>query len=69
MARLNLILDFSAWTNFMRTNADIRTLYPHPTVAELNVVLKQYNGVHKPGTRNIIFETEEDALAFKLKYG
>ena len=36
---------------------------------DLNAFLEKYNGTDKKSSDYILFETEEDALAFRLRFG
>ena len=54
---------------FLYFNFGTQFLTSYPTEEEINKILDTYNAIDDPCTYDLIFESEEDMLVFKLKYG
>ena len=62
-AHRDSVLKINIWPNFLEYCG-------RPYIQEvIDTNLKKYNGWDLRGTDSVMFETEEDATAFKLRFG
>lgn len=57
------------WDNFCRENKILTIVEPVTKKSRVNVLLRKHNGVFTTGPLwSVVFDTEEDATAFILRF-